>query len=156
MIDHPIADFNVADGVTPWIALSNKAAIARIMLPNAFSVILYVALTVSEQVSELCMAEGTLDIVQVNLIIVAYSHLATSDDIAVDVWSHIAVVFLVFEVVRVDEVADPFALVVVLVQMAYHVTSSLRDCFFALGPAEHLNVSVEDWVLLSDHSELMI
>ena len=126
------------------------------MLPNAFSVILYVALTVSKQVSKLCQAKGTLDIVQVYLIIVAYSHLATSDDIAVDVWSHIAVVFLVFKVVRVHEVADPLALVMVLVQMAYHVTSSLRDCFFALGPAEHLNVSVEDWVLLSDHSELMI
>ena len=97
-----------------------------------------------EQISHLCQAESFLQLIDINAIVVADSHLRpTSDELVADVRPHILVILLILKPARVDKLTDPLGRIVVLFAASHLVSTPFLNLFDSLRPAVHLDVAVE-------------
>ena len=94
---------------------------------------------------------------EINTVEVPDAHVRTSlETLSSDIWSDINIIVAIFEVSRFDEVGDPFGGVVVLLAASHLVSMPLFNVLNLLRPAVYLNISVHNWVLLSDNTKLRI
>ena len=94
---------------------------------------------------------------EVHTVVISDAHVrAPLEALCPDIWPDINIIVAIFEVARLDEVGDPLRGVVVLLTASHLVTTPFFDVLDLLRPAVNLNISVHDWVLLSDNAELRV
>ena len=110
-----------------------------------------------EKISHLCQAESFLQLIDIDAIVVANTHLrSTSDDLVADVRPHILIILLILKPARVDKLTDPLSRIVVLFAASNLVSAPLLDLLDPLRPAVHFDVAVEKGVLPRHHAELRV